>query len=114
MASISFAVEAEAMECDAMVAAELAATAVMTKTDSAMSASDAYNAVARSTGLKPGDVKHAVEGMFALAAKQVKKYGSFNMAGMLNLKLKAVRFRRKPASKTVKAITMKKLKNLVN
>merc|ERR1711977_293979 len=101
------------------------------KASSAMSASGAYSAIAESTGLKPKVVKGAVEGVLALAAEQMKKSGSFKLAGMLNLKLK-VRpatkarkgvnpftkepcvFKAKPASKTVRAIPMKKLKELVN
>merc|ERR1712159_840297 len=97
------------------------------KASSAMSASAAYSAVAESAGLKPKEVKGAVEGVLALAAGQMKKSGSFKLAGMLNLKLK-VRpatparkgvnpftkepcvFKAKPALKTVKAIPMKKLK----
>ena len=87
--------------------------------------------VATSTGLQPKDVKSAVEGIFTLAAKQMKKCGKFNLAGMLTLKLK-VRpatkahqgvnpftkepcvFNRKPASKTVKATPRKKFKTMVN
>merc|ERR1712193_511676 len=101
------------------------------KAGSAMSASGAYSAVAESAGLKPKDVKGAVEGILTLAAEQMKKAGSFKLAGMLNLKLK-VRpatkarkgvnpftkepcvFKAKPASKTVRAIPMKKLKEMVN
>merc|ERR1712178_296606 len=101
------------------------------KAGSAMSASGAYGAVAESAGLKPKDVKAAVEGILLLGAEQIKKSGSFKLAGMLNLKLK-VRpatkakkgvnpftkepcvFKAKPASKTVRAIPMKKLKELVN
>merc|ERR1712139_483891 len=101
------------------------------KAGSAMSATGAYSAVAESAGLKPKEVKGAVEGIMAIAAEQVKKCGSFKLAGMLNLKLK-VRpatkarkgvnpftkepcvFKAKPASKTVKGIPMKKLKELVN
>merc|ERR1719231_774840 len=97
----------------------------------AMSASGAYSAVAESAGLKPKDVKSAVEGILTLAAEQIKKAGSFKLAGMLNLKLKvrpATKAKKgvnpftkepcvikaKPASKTVRAIPMKKLKELVN
>merc|ERR1719446_1833252 len=82
-------------------------------------------------GLKPKDVKAAVEGLLALAAAQLKKNGSFKVAGMLNMKLK-VRpatkarkgvnpftkepcvFKAKPASKTVRALPMKKFKEMVN
>merc|ERR1712100_986924 len=101
------------------------------KAGSAMSVSGAYSAVAESAGLKPKEVKGAVEGVLSLAAEQMKKSGSFKLAGMLNLKLK-VRpatkarkgvnpftkepcvFKAKPASKTVRAIPMKKLKEMVN
>merc|ERR1712178_306661 len=97
----------------------------------AMTATGAYSSVAESTGLKPGDVKAAVEGLMGLAAAEVKKSGSFKLAGMLNLKLK-VRpaskarkgvnpftkepcvFKARPASKTVKVYPMKKLKELIN
>merc|ERR1711918_137052 len=101
------------------------------KAASAMSATGAYSAVAESAGLKPKDVKDAVEGILTLAAEQMKKSGSFKLGGMLNWKLKvrpAVKarkgvnpftkepcvFKAKPASKTVKAIPMKKLKEMVN
>merc|ERR1712050_714553 len=101
------------------------------KTGTAMTASGAYSSVAESTGLKPKDVKGSVEGVLAVAADQLKKAGSFKLAGMLNLKLK-VRparparkgvnpftkepcvFKAKPASKTVRALPMKKLKELIN
>merc|ERR1719473_1474487 len=97
----------------------------------AMTAAGAYSSVAESTGLKPKDVKGAVEGLMALAAAQVKKDGSFKVGGMLNLKLK-VRpaskarkgvnpftkepcvFKARPASKTVKVYPMKQLKEAVN
>merc|ERR1739847_138548 len=101
------------------------------KASSAMTASGAYSAVAESTGLKPKDVKGAVEAVLALAAEQTKKAGSFKLAGMLNLKLKKKPatparkgvnpftkepcvFKAKPASKTVRALPMKKLKELIN
>merc|ERR1719484_461892 len=102
-----------------------------TSKSGAMTAAGAYSSVAESMGLKPKDVQAAVEGLLGLAAAQIKKNGSFKVAGMLNLKLK-VRpatkarkgvnpftkepcvFKAKPASKTVKAIPMKKLKEMVN
>merc|ERR1711862_822951 len=85
------------------------------------------SSVAESTGLKPKDVKGSVEGVLAVAADQLKKAGSFKLAGMLNLKLK-VRpakparkgvnpftkepcvLKAKPASKTVRVLPMKKFK----
>merc|ERR1739841_292395 len=97
----------------------------------AMTAAGAYSSVSESMGLKPKDVKAAVEGLLGLAAAQVKKNGIFKVAGMLNLKLKVKPaaparkgvnpftkepcvFKARPASKTVKALPMKKLKELVN
>merc|ERR1719356_1044254 len=91
----------------------------------------AYKSVAESTGLKTSAVKGAVEAMLGVAADQMKKTGSFKIAGMLNLKLKSKPatparkgvnpftkepcvFKAKPASKTVKALPMKKFKELVN
>merc|ERR1711877_54432 len=102
-----------------------------TKGTPAMTATAAYKSVAESTGLKTKDVKGALEAMMGIAATQLKKVGSFKIAGALNLKLKqkAARparkgvnpftkepcvFKAKPASKTVRALPMKKLKELVN
>ena len=69
------------------------------KASSAMTVSGAYSAVAESAGLKPKEVKGAVEGVLALAAEQMKKSGSFKLAGMLNLKLKV-----RPATKARKGV----------
>merc|ERR1712014_454268 len=97
----------------------------------AMTATATYKSVAESTGLKTSAVKGAVEAMLGVAATELKKTGSFKIAGMLNLKLKSKPatparkgvnpftkepcvFKAKPASKKVKAIPMKKLKQLVN
>merc|ERR1719235_1694813 len=97
----------------------------------AMTATVAYQSVAESTGLKAKDVKGAIEAMMSVAATQLKKVGSFKIAGALNLKLKQKPatparkgvnpftkepcvFKAKPASKTVKAFPMKKLKELIN
>merc|ERR1712224_106005 len=69
--------------------------------------------------------------LMGVAADQLKKVGSFKIAGALNLKLKSKPatparkgvnpftkepcvFKAKPASKTVRALPMKKLKVLVN
>merc|ERR1711862_724588 len=54
----------------------------------AMTATGAYSAVAETTGLKPKDVKGAVEGLLTLAAAELKKAGSFKIGAVLNLKLK--------------------------
>merc|ERR1711976_200874 len=98
---------------------------------SAMSASAAYSSVAETTGLKAKDVKAVVEGLVAVAGEELKKTGSFKLAGALNLKLKKKPatqarkgvnpftkepcvFKAKPASKTVKIIAMKKIKDAVS
>merc|ERR1711862_968325 len=96
-----------------------------------MTASAAYSAVSETTGLKAKDVKGIMEGIVAVAADQLKKSGSFKIAGALNLKLKKkpatpVRkgvnpftkepcvFKAKPASKTVRGLPMKKFKEMIN
>merc|ERR1711924_94338 len=75
------------------------------------------------------DVKAIVEGIVTVAADQLKKNGSFKLAGALNLKLKKKParparkginpftkepcvFKAKPASKTVRALP-KKLKEMI-
>merc|ERR1712039_279440 len=96
-----------------------------------MTATAAYQSVAETTGLKSKDVKGVMEALVGVAADQLKKSGSFKIAGALNLKLKSKPatparkgvnpftkepcvFKAKPASKTVRALPMKKLKELVN
>merc|ERR1712060_1013952 len=98
---------------------------------STMTASAAYSSVAETTGLKAKEVKAVVEGLVEVAAGELKKNGQFKLAGALNLKLKkkpaqAARkgvnpftkepctFKAKPASQTVRALPMKKFKELVN
>merc|ERR1719313_2478075 len=66
---------------------------------SGMSQSGVYTSVAETTGLKTKDVKSVVDAMMAVAVEQVKKSGSFKLAGMLNMKLK-----NKPATKARKGI----------
>merc|ERR1711948_123279 len=101
------------------------------KSGKAMTATAAYQSVAETTGLKSKDVKGVMEALVGVAADQLKKSGSFKIAGALNLKLKSKPatparkgvnpftkepcvFKAKPASKTVRALPMKKLKELVN
>merc|ERR1719454_2573272 len=101
------------------------------KAGGAMTAAGAYGSVAETMGLKPKEVKGAIEGVMALAAQEMKKNGSFKIGGALNLKLKIKParparkgvnpftkepcvFKAKPASKTVKAFPMKKLKEAIN
>merc|ERR1711879_76508 len=96
-----------------------------------MTATWAYSSVAETTGLKTKDVKSVIEGLVAVAADELKKSGSFKLAGALNMKLKKKPatparkgvnpftkepcvFKAKPASKTVKAFPMKKLKEMIN
>merc|ERR1712176_1276813 len=96
-----------------------------------MTASAAYRAVAESTGVKPRDVKGALEAYVGVAVDQIKKNGSFKFCGSLKLKLKKSPakparkgvnpftkepcvFKAKPASKTVRALPLKKFKDLVN
>merc|ERR1712151_419896 len=90
-----------------------------------MTASGACQAVAESTGLKPKEVKGALDAYMTLVATQVKANGAFKFAGVLNLKLKKTPakparkginpfakepcvFKAKLASKTVKALPLKK------
>merc|ERR1719379_1733418 len=101
------------------------------KTSGAMTVSGAYAAVAETAGLKPKDVKAAVEGLLGVAAAELKKNGSFKIAGCVNLKLKnkpatparkgvnpftkePCVFKAKPASKTVRGLPMKKFKEMIN
>merc|ERR1712115_40618 len=101
------------------------------KAAKAMTATAAYQSVAETTGLKSKDVKGVMEALVGVAADQLKKAGSFKIAGALNLKLKSKPatparkgvnpftkgpcvFKAKPASKTVRALPMKKFKELVN
>merc|ERR1712054_43657 len=96
-----------------------------------MTASAAYSSVAETTGLKAKDVKGVMEGLIGLAAEELKKTGSFKLGGVLNMKLKKKPatparkgvnpftkepcvFKAKPASKTVRALPMKKLKEMIN
>ena len=96
-----------------------------------MTASGAYSAVAETVGLKPKQVKDAMEALMTVAAKQLKSAGSFKLAGALNMKLKKKParparkgvnpftkepcvFKAKPASQTVRALPMKKFKEMVN
>merc|ERR1712057_78879 len=55
--------------------------------------------VAETTGLKTKDVRGVVDAYMGVAVEQVKKTGSFKMAGMLNMKLK-----NKPATKARKGV----------
>merc|ERR1712224_996387 len=95
------------------------------KKGSSMTATAVYQSVAETTGLKTKDVKGTVEAIMGVASEELKKTGSFKLAGMLNMKLKKKPatparkgvnpftkepcvFKAKPASKTVKVLAMKK------
>ena len=101
------------------------------KAGSALSQTAAYAAVAEKVGLKAKEVKAAVEGLLDVAAEQMKKNGSFKFGGVLNMKLRSKAaskarkginpftkepcvIKAKPASKTVRCIPNKKLKEMVN
>merc|ERR1712170_237896 len=100
------------------------------KSGTTMTASGAYSSVADKVGLKPKDVKSVMEGLVGIAAQELKKNGSF-LAGALKLKLKKKPaaparkgvnpftkepcvFKARPASKTVKAFALAKLKEMIN
>merc|ERR1711959_126723 len=64
-----------------------------------MTQTGVFQSVSETTGLKTKDVKGVVEALMGVAVEQVKKSGSFKLAGMLNMKLK-----NKPATKAKKGI----------
>merc|ERR1712217_110620 len=101
------------------------------KSGNAMTASGSYNAVAEKTGVKAKDVKSIMESMVEVAAQELKKAGSFKLGGALKLKLKKKParpakkginpftkepcvFKAKPASKTIRAFALVKLKEMIN
>merc|ERR1711904_228248 len=114
-----------------MKAAMKATKPAAMKAGGVLTVTGAYSAVAESIGLKPKEVKGVIEGVVSLAAQQLKKNGTFKIGNAINLKLKSKParparkgvnpftkepcvFKAKPASKTVKALPMKKLKEMVN
>merc|ERR1719321_1364066 len=101
------------------------------KASPSMTASAAYASISEKTGVAGKDVKAVVESIVELAAKELKSTGNFKLGGALNMKLKKKKatpkkkgvnpftgepciFKAKPASKTVKVLPMKKLKEMVN
>ena len=56
----------------------------MKATSGTMTATQAYGSVAETCGLKTKDVKAVIEGIVNVAADQLKKNGSFKLAGALN------------------------------
>merc|ERR1712093_470783 len=69
------------------------------KAGGAITQTGAFQSVAETTGLKTKDVKGVVEAYLGVAVEQVKKSGTFKLAGMLNMKLK-----NKPATKARKGV----------
>merc|ERR1739841_77070 len=101
------------------------------KAGGAMTATGAFSAMGEKSGLKNKDVKAVVTTYMELAASELKKNGAFKFGGCLNLKLKKKParparkgvnpftkepcvFKAKPASKTFRALAMKKLKEMIN
>merc|ERR1712187_235055 len=85
----------------------------------AMTATAAYKSVAESTGLKAKDVKGAMEALMGVAAsalnlKLKQKPATPARKGVNPFTKEPCVFKAKPASKTVRALPMKKLKELVN
>merc|ERR1712160_128062 len=97
----------------------------------ALTTTAAFAKVAASTELKPKQVKGIITAYVELAAAELKKHGKFKLGGILNMKIKkkparAARkgvnpftkepcvFKAKPASKTVRVLPMKKLKEAIN
>merc|ERR1712185_286875 len=96
----------------------------------ALTQTGVFQSVAEKTGLKTKDAKGVVDALMEVAVSQVKTSGSFKLAGLLNMKLKnkpATKarkgvnpstkepcvFKAKPASKTVRVLPMKKLKEML-
>jgi nucleoid DNA-binding protein len=98
---------------------------------SGLTQSQGFAKVAEGADLKPKVVRTVITAYLDLAATELKKNGKFKLGGVLNMKLKkkparAARkgvnpftkepcvFKAKPASKTVRVLPMKKLKEAIN
>merc|ERR1711974_239893 len=94
-------------------------------------ASEIHQTMGDAAGVKRKDVKSTVEAYMEICAKELKKTGSFKIGQNLKLKLKVKPatparkgvnpftkepcvFKAKPASKAVRALALKKLKEAVN
>merc|ERR1712083_960022 len=99
--------------------------------NTALSQSAVAAAAAETTGLKPKSVKVVLGAVVDIAAKELKKNGSFKLAGVLNMKLKVKPavparkgvnpftkepcvFKAKPKSQTVRVLPLKKFKQSLN
>merc|ERR1712187_325424 len=95
-----------------------------------LTATSVYQSVADSSGVKRKDVKVAMEAYLDICAKELKKTGSFKIGQALKLKLKQKPatparkgvnpftkepcvFKAKAASKKVRALALKQLKDAV-
>ena len=104
---------------------------VAMKASGVMTNTQVMASIAETNGLKAKQAKGVVEALMAITCAEIKKHGSFKFAGMLNLKLKKKPaspakkginpftkepcvFKAKPASKTVRALALKKLKLALN
>mmetsp|Transcript_64532 Transcript_64532/g.120090 ORF Transcript_64532/g.120090 Transcript_64532/m.120090 type:complete len:107 (+) Transcript_64532:94-414(+) len=100
------------------------------KAAAGMSQAEAVAAIAGKCEMSNKDVKKVMESLMEVAGGELKKTGKFMLAGMLNMKLKskpAVKarkgvnpftkepcmFKAKPASKTVRVLPLKKIKDLL-
>ena len=98
---------------------------------SSLTQSQVFSAVAEKLDVKAKVVKTVVDELIEITASELKKTGTFKLGGILNLKLKSkpatparkginpftkepMVFKAKPASKTVRVLAMKKLKEMVN
>ena len=73
-----------------------------------------YRLVGMGEGLKPSKVKAAVQGMLKFAAAEITNSGSFQLADMIKFTLiHKPATATKPRSKMLKAIPLKKFKELV-
>merc|ERR1711879_722828 len=96
-----------------------------------LSATEVYQSVADSCGIKRKEVKAAVDAYMDVCSAELKKTGTFKIGQTIKLKLKVKPatparkgvnpftkepcvFKAKPASKKVRALALKKLKEAVN
>merc|ERR1712093_314450 len=122
--------EAAAPAPKAMKAMKKAMKAMRAMKAGGLTATAVFQSVADKCKLKAKDAKAVVDALMAVAVSEVKKSGSFKLAGMLNMKLKnkpATKarkgvnpftkepcvFKAKPASKTVRVLPLRKLKDML-
>ena len=104
----------------------------MKKSSGVMTQTQDLPSIAETNDSKTKQAKGVVEALMAVACAEIKKNGNFKLAGMLNMKLKTKAaspakkkginpfteepcvFKAKPASKTVKVLALKKMKEALN